>query len=61
MSSSLNWVSFPKLGFEFNVDPTAFTIFGIEVGPLSKGLNSLSSSKSSLVARIIIKSNIVLS
>ena len=31
MSSSLNWVSFPKLGFEFNVDPTAFTIFGIEV------------------------------
>ena len=24
-------VTFPNLGFEFNINPTAFTIFGLEV------------------------------
>lgn len=29
--SDPNIISFPKLGWEFNIDPTAFTVFGIEI------------------------------
>lgn len=27
----MNRIAFPGLGFEFNIDPTAFTIFGLEI------------------------------
>lgn len=26
-----NIISFPKLGWEFNIDPTAFTVFGVDI------------------------------
>lgn len=29
--TDVNTISFPKLGWEFNIDPTAFTVFGIDI------------------------------
>lgn len=31
MISDINEIQFPKLGWEFHIDPTAFTIFGISI------------------------------
>ena len=31
MISDINEIRFPKLGWEFHIDPTAFTIFGISI------------------------------
>ena len=29
--SDLNEISFPKLGWTFHIDPTAFTVFGVSI------------------------------